>query len=147
MLYLHSDNYNFEFMSVFEFEFFKPKGIDKVAKWTVHKNGKAGFSTAANELMNLANWKWCAFAKDKNEGGDKNIYMIKMDKPSDITFSVSKAGDYYYIKANSLFEDLGIDYTDESKRTIFDITPIENNGQMVYKLTRREIKKRNKKAE
>jgi len=132
---------------MFEFDFFKPKATEMAAKLTVHKNSKMGFSAAADKLMNLANWKWCAFARDKNEIGNKYIYLIKMDEPSDITFTVAKAGDYYYINGKSLLEDLGIDYADESQRTIFDITSIENNGQTVYKLTRREIKKRHKKAE
>lgn len=132
---------------MFEFEFFKPKTAEGAAKLTVHKNSKAGFSSAAEKLLDLANWKWCAFAKDRNEEGDKVIYLIKMDAPSDITFNVAKAGNYYYINARSILDDMGINYADETKRTIFDITPIENNGQTVYKLTRREIKKRNKKAE
>lgn len=70
-----------------------------------------------------------------------------MTEQNDYTFSLNKSGNYYYIKALSLLNDLGIDYSDESKRVIFDITAIDNNGQTVYKLTKREIKKRNKKAE
>lgn len=132
---------------MFEFEFIKPKTPDGSAKMTAHRTGKAGFSAAADKLMKLADWKWCAFAKDKKEEGDRIIYLMKMEHPSDITFNVAKAGNYYYIKANSLFEDLKIDYTDESKTTIFDITPIEDNGKTLYKLSRREINKRNKKAE
>jgi hypothetical protein len=132
---------------MFDFDFFKHKDAEPAAKLTIHKNSKAGFSAAADELMGLSDWKWCAFAKDKNENDDRLIYMIKMDSPSEITFNISKAGDYYYIKAKSLLDDLDIDYADESTRTIFDITPIENNGQTVYRLTKRVIKKRNKKAE
>ncbi len=130
-----------------EFEYFKCKETERNAKLTVHKNGKAGFSEAANKLMNLDEWEWCAFARDKNETGGKYIYIVKMTEQNDYTFSLNKSGNYYYIKALSLLNDLGIDYSDESKRVIFDITAIDNNGQTVYKLTKREIKKRNKKAE
>lgn len=130
-----------------EFEYFKYKETERNAKLTVHKNGKTGFSEAANKLMNLDEWKWCAFARDKNETGGKNIYLVKMTEQNDYTFSLNKSGNYYYIKALSLLNDLGIDYSDESKRVIFDITAIDNNGQTVYKLTKREVKKRNKKAE
>jgi hypothetical protein len=130
-----------------EFDFFIPKVTEATAKLTVHKNSKMGFSAAADKLMHLEGWKWCAFAKDKNGTEDKIIYLIKMNEASDITFTVAKAGDYYYINGKSLLDDLGIDYKDETKRIIFDITAIENNGQTIYKLTKRVIKKRNKKAE
>ncbi len=130
-----------------EFEFFKSKTPERGAKLTVHKNGKAGFSASADELMKLSEWSWCAFAKDKSSTTDKHIYMIKMSEPSDVTFNIAKAGNYYYVKITSLLDDLGIDYNDDYKRTIFDITPIQNGEQTIYKLTRRDIKKRNKKAE
>lgn len=52
----------------------------------------------------------------------------------------------YYVKIISLLSDLGIDYEDDYKRTIFNISPIQN-GEQTIKLTQRDIKKRNKKAE
>jgi hypothetical protein len=132
---------------MFEFDFFKPKAAEARAKLTVHKNAKMGFSAAAEKLMNLVDWKWCAFAKDKNESDSRIIYLIKTDRADDVAFTVAKAGDYYYINGKSLLDDLRIDYTDETKRIIFDITPVDNNGQTVYKLTKRVANKRNKKAE
>lgn len=134
---------------MFELDFFKPKKSEGVIKLTVHRNGKLGFSKMAMDKLNIGEWKQCKFAKDKNAESNDVIYMVRADEPDDVSFNISKAGDYYYIKANSLLEDLGIDYADPDKTIKFDITPIDNNGTTIYKLTKKESKKRiiNKKAE
>ncbi len=59
-----------------EFEYFKCKETERNAKLTVHKNGKAGFSEAANKLMNLDEWEWCAFARDKKRNR-RQIYIYR----------------------------------------------------------------------
>ena len=106
-------------------DFIKPKEINTVAKITIHKSGKMGFSRGASELLKLDVNKYAKFGF--NEESD------------DSTFSISKAGEYYYILAKSLLQEIGIDYTSKDT-TIFDIK--RTNEEYIYKLNKRVIKKK-----
>ena len=131
-----------------ELDFFQPKDIEGTPKLTCHKNGKMGFSKSAMDLLELAEWKYCKFAKEKNSGYGNVIYLVRTQMKDEATFNISKAGNYYYVKVRSLLTELDVDYSDNKTTTIFDISPLENNGEKIYKLTKRIIKKRdNKKAE
>ena len=123
-------------------KFIEPKESDGIAKLTVHKSGKLGLSKGATELLDVANNKYCQFARDEDNSNDSVLYMLMNKENNGKSFSISKAGDYFYIKSKGLLNDLDIDYADASKTIIFDILPIEYEGDKIYKLTKRIIKKK-----
>lgn len=129
---------------MFFFEFIEPKENDRIAKLTVHKSGKLGLSKGAMDLLEVENNKYCKFAHNNNESNkeDKDLYMFLYKQNDGASFSISKAGEYYYIKAKSLLIDLDIDYIDVTKTIIFDVHPIEYEGETIYKLKKRIIKKK-----
>ena len=112
----------------------KPKEPNAIAKLTVQRSGKLGFSKGALELLDLEANKFAKFGFDELE----NFYIVIYKESDEETFNISKAGDYYYINAKTLLEDLEIDYSSDDT-TIFDIrrTDVENT----FKLNKRVLKK------
>jgi hypothetical protein len=125
-----------------EIDFFKPKESDRNAKLTVHKTGKLGFSKSASDIMDLANKRYCKIGKDTNGEGNKVLYMVVQTNKDEYSYKVSKAGDYFYLKAKQLLMDLGIDYKDDDSTVIYDIVPVNLEEKEYYKLTKRVIEKR-----
>lgn len=117
-----------------ELNILKPKEVSSIAKITIHKTGKMGFSKGASELLSIDKNKYAKFGiNNKNE-----LFIIMKSENDDETFSIAKAGDYYYISARTLLEDLGIDYTN-GDTVIFDIRKTEEDS--IYRLSKRVIKK------
>ncbi|WP_295811482.1 hypothetical protein [uncultured Apibacter sp.] len=121
--------------------FVTPREGEGTAKLTVHKSGRLGFSKSAIELLNVENYRYCKFAFNKEDETDENIYMVLNKESDEFSFNISKAGEYYYIKAKNFLSDLKIDYTDDAKTYIFDIYKMDNEDLIVYKLKKRIIKK------
>ncbi|WES96545.1 hypothetical protein P2W68_17065 [Chryseobacterium arthrosphaerae] len=117
-----------------ELRFLKPKENASIAKITVHKTGKLGFSRGAAEMLNITDNKFCKFGV--NDEGELFIVMCKENDGE--SFSIAKAGEYYYVTAKSLLADLDIDY--RTKNTIiFDVVDIKEDN--IYKMIQRIIKK------
>lgn len=112
----------------------KPKEPNAIAKITVHKTGKLGFSKGAMEMLKLDENKYTKFGFDAFD----NFYIIMHKESDEETFNVSKAGDYYYVNAKTLLEDLQVDYKSDDT-TIYDVRKTEEEN--VYKLQKRVIKK------
>ena len=112
----------------------RPKEANAIAKITVHKTGKLGFSKGAMEILKLEENKFSKFGFNEVE----DFFIIMCKESDEETFNVAKAGDYYYITAKSLLEDLEIDYKSDDT-TIFDIRKTEEEN--MYKLNKRVISK------
>lgn len=125
-----------------DIEFIKPNESESSVKLTVHRTGKLGFSKGAIDLMNIEKNKNCKFGKNKNKEEDEKLYMVVSNQRDNLSYKISKAGDYYYIKAKELLRELNIDYSDQATTVIFDIREIDNNGQRIFELNKREIKRR-----
>lgn len=125
-----------------DLNFIIPREGDGSTKLTVHKSGKLGFSKSAIELMNVDEYRYCKFAFNEGIENDENIYMVLNKESDEFSFSISKAGEYYYIKAKNFLSDLKIDYTDDSKTYIFDIYKMDHEELIIYKLKKRIIKKK-----
>ncbi|AQW89707.1 hypothetical protein [Elizabethkingia anophelis] len=117
-----------------ELKFIKPKENASIAKITVHKTGKLGFSRGAAELLKITENKFCKFGiSEQNE-----LFIVMCKENDGETFGIAKAGDYYYVTAKSLLNDLDIDY--KTKDTIiFDVIDIKDDK--IFKLIQRIIKK------
>lgn len=121
--------------NVMELNFFNAEEIQGNAKCTIHKSGKLGFSMDAIDLIGINETKSIGIAQgsDYEETGNLYIKVFDSDKPG--AFSVSKAGDYYYLNTKNLFNKLDIDYKRE--KVIYDVTEYEINDEQYFKLIRR----------
>lgn len=104
------------------------------AKLTVHKTGKLGLSKGAMQLLQTDVNRFVRFGYDK----DEQLVMEVSATEHDNSFAINKAGDYDYMNAKHLLEELGVDYT-APYTTIFDIRKTSEKG--FYRLTQRVIKK------
>jgi len=117
-----------------ELKFLKPKENASIAKITVHKTGKLGFSRGAAELLNIEDNRFCKFGINEKE----ELFIVMCKENDGEAFSIAKAGDYYYVTAKSLLNDLGVDY--RTKNTIiFDVFDIKEDK--IFKMIQRVIEK------
>ena len=125
-----------------DLNFFKPKESTGTYKVTVHKTGKLGFSKAASDLLQIEKNKFCKIGQNSDDEGNDTLFMIMCKEKDEYTYNISKAGDYYYIKASQLLMDLEIDYKNEEVTTIYDIEKKKIDGQEIFKLNKRVLEKR-----
>lgn len=121
-------------------KFFDPREASKTLKATAHKNGKLGFSVDAAKKMELASGKGARIAFDEENPKDKTLYVIISSVALEDTFKIIKAGDYFYVNAKLLFEELNLDYKNDS--IVYDISEVKIDGRPIYKFTMRENGKR-----
>lgn len=119
-------------------EFFDSAGSTGVIKATVHKTGKLGFNSAAAKLMKLEIGKSFNIGLNTADENDKNLYLVSTQSPSDKSFRVVKAGEYYYMHIKNVLRELAIDYKHES--VIFEIDEISQGDEKYYRLERRAKK-------
>ena len=117
-----------------ELNFIKPKETATIAKITIHKTGKMGFSKGAIDLLNIESNGYAKFGFNE----ERELFIVMTTKQDENTYNISKAGQYYYILAKSLLREIDVDYT-SADTIIFDILETQNEG--VYKLEKRVIKK------
>lgn len=127
-----------------ELEFFKPKEGAGSNKITIHKTGKLGFSKGASDLMNIENNRYCKIAKSPDIQGNEELFMLICEEKDDYTYGISKAGDYFYVKAKQLLSELGINYRNADETIIYDIEKKNINGEVVFRLVKRVLHKRKK---
>lgn len=123
-------------------EFWKPTTRIGNAKATIHKNGNLGFSTEAVKLMGINENSYLTLGKNKDNPRDNSIYMLVVDKENDFGLKVNKAGNYYYLNTKVFFADTGVDFI--KKKIIYDISILNENEMTIYKLSMREIRRKDK---
>jgi hypothetical protein len=114
--------------------------IDKNIKATIHSSGKMGFTQGANKKMNLNEEKKILFAKNEEESNDLDLYVIITRDDKEGALKINKAGKYYYVNTQALFDELGIDY--KNKKIMFDIIEIDYEGEKIFKFLKREKAKK-----
>ena len=123
-------------------KFFKLADLDKNLKATVHRTGKMGFTFDAAKKLNLATMKSANIGANDEDHTDKNLYLVLYADEKQGDFKVIKAGKYFYINTKVLFDNLKIDYINET--VSFDITQQEIEGQKVFAFKRRIKTKKTK---
>ena len=118
-----------------ELKFFNAEEIQGNAKCTIHKSGKLGFSMDAIELMNIDENKSISIAKGSDYEDSGNLYAKVNNGNIRSAFSVSKAGEYYYLNTKNLFNQLGLNY--QKDKIIYDVVEVEIENETYYKLVRR----------
>ena len=118
-------------------KFINPNDLEKNLKATIHKTGKMGFTTDAATKLGLSVDRSASIAIDEEDFSNNTLYILMHNSKKANTFNISKAGDYYYINTKILFDNLKIDYKNQS--VVYDITEEQGqNGEKgLYKLQRR----------
>ena len=125
-----------------KFEDFSPIDDIGVAKATAHQNGKIGFSTGANKLLDFEKNRSFKVSKNADDPEDPNLYLVPTTEEDEKAFKVNKAGNYYYLRLKHILDKLDINYREN--RVIFDIRAEKKDNVQYFKLMMRPIKKRKK---
>jgi hypothetical protein len=120
-----------------ELEFFNASEFEPRLKCTIQKTGKLGFNENAIRKLQINERKCVKFGKVKDNQDINTLYMIVLDSLDKEGFKVNKAGTYYYLNTKALFDKLGFDYA--GKTIMFDIVELEDDGNVIYKLVKREV--------
>lgn len=123
-------------------KFIKAEEIEHNAKATVHTSGKLGFSSDAIEFLKITEEKTIQFAQNEEDETDLNLYAVINEGPTEGSFKIGKAGEYFYVNTKNLFDAMGVDY--KKTKVIYDLVKIEYEGMPLIKMLRREIKKKKK---
>lgn len=123
-------------------KFFDASKFDRNIKCTIHKSGKIGFSNAAIKKMNMEKMYGAKIGMNEEDEEDQNLYLACIKEEDKSAFKFIKAGDYYYINAKPLLDDIKIDYRNTKVTLIYDIIEIDLEGEKMYKLIKREVKRR-----
>lgn len=118
------------FTVMIQLSFFKSNELDRNLKASIHKTGKLGFSSDAAAKLKLAESEGVSIAKNMGDEQDRNLYVIVNKEKKEGDFRISKAGEYYYVSAKDLFDNLEWDYT--KKNYTFDIKRTEIDGTEVW---------------
>lgn len=122
-------------------KFIKAQEIDKNVKASVHNTGKLGFSIEAINKLKLDDMRSVLIAINEDEE-DGNLYIKLENEIVEDGFKLSKAGNYYYINTKAFFDNHGVDY--RRSKIIYDIVEVIYEGEKIYKLIKREVKKKMK---
>lgn len=121
-------------------KFYQPITSSGRIKCTIHKNGKLGFSRMAIEQLGISQNKYIKLGFNDEDKNDNNLYILIQNYGDNDTYKIIKAGNYFYVNTQALFDKLNFDY--EGKKIIFDIQEMENNDIKLYKLNKREISRK-----
>ena len=121
-------------------KFLKPKLPVGKVKCTVHLSGKLGFSKAAIKELGIDDNSYIKIGINEEESYDTNLYMAILGEENADTFKIKKAGDYHYVNTQHLLDELEVDY--KNKKVIYDIESFDYEGTKMYKLTKREIERK-----
>lgn len=123
-------------MGVLDFVSFEdPNKVGGSIKATIHKTGKLGFSSGAEDFMEINEESYFKIGFNNNDSTDDNLYVVKSTTESG-AFKVSKAGMYYYINLKNVFDKRGIDY--RNKSYIYDIKKENSDDTEFFILTKRK---------
>jgi hypothetical protein len=111
------------------------KSLDRNLKATVHVSGKLGFTDDAQKKLKLEKGKSASIFRNAEQPNDDSLYVIINDEKNEDSFSVYKAGKYYYLNTKPFFESLKIDYI--KGNIVYDITEITVDDKQVFKFARR----------
>lgn len=112
-----------------------PSKIGGSIKAAIHKTGKLGFSSGAEDFMKINDESYFKIGFNNNSDSDETIYIINSDT-EDGAFKVSKAGAYYYVNLKNVFDRRGIDY--KNKSYIYDIRKENSEATEFFILTKRK---------
>jgi hypothetical protein len=111
-------------------------------KLSSHKDGKSGFSSDAVEKLQLDANMYVQFGIDEDNPKEENLLMRIFNKKVPQALKINKNGKYFSVKTKQLFQDIGLDF--KNKKFIFDLEEKTFEGNIYYKLNKREVGQRKK---
>ena len=125
-------------------DFFEPADVKSQPlrpKASIHKSGKLGFDSDANEFMGLRSGHEFLVGYG-NEGPTEKLILLdaEEDDPEVSKISVAKAGEYYYLNLRNFFDKYEVDY--ENCKIRYDIARARYEGREGYVLDQRVRKER-----
>jgi hypothetical protein len=120
-------------LDIIQFE--DPNKNNGVIKASIHKTGKLGFSSGAQEFMGIDENTFYKIGFNNNDPIDTNIYIVPSQDQTN-AFKAAKAGMYFYINLKHVFDKRGYEYNKGSN--IFDIKKENSNGLDYYILSKRK---------
>ena len=110
-------------------------------KVTVQQTGKMNFTDETAKALALTAKKGVKFFM---EGEPEQLHMAIVEEPDEDSFQIRKSGAYYYVPAQLLFDNLGVDY--KTYTVIYNLVrcPAYDSevGGRSYKMNYRPIKKK-----
>jgi len=112
-------------------------------KVTIQSSGKLGFTEeTANAFKLYDDTSYIKFVADEDNPGDLYLSLSKIYDED--AFKVCKAGKYYYLQTTLLFNEMGLNYKDNT--IIFDLSRESNYdlelGGEVYRMYKRMLTKK-----
>lgn len=112
-------------------------------KVTIQQTGRMNFTDDTAKVLGLTTAKGVKFFMD---GEPEQLCMAIVEEPDDDSFQIQKSGAYYYVPAQLLFDELGVDY--KTYTVFYDLVRCkaydEEAGGESYKMNERRIKKKGK---
>lgn len=126
-------------------QFHNPKELDKNLKATVHITGKLGFTIEAAKKMQFESHRFMSIASNGEDENDTSLYIVMSETKKDNSFNIAKAGQYYSVNTKALFDVMKLNY--KTHTIMYDISIIDVEGEIVYKLSKREKPKKKDETE
>lgn len=116
--------------------YYNPNSVSINRKATIHKTGKLGFTIESIKFLDFENKKYVRIGVNDIDKTDTSLYITASEENVENSFKISNAGKYVYLNTTALFDEIGLDY--KNNKISFFITSFDQDGETVYKLTRKE---------
>jgi hypothetical protein len=121
-------------------KFFNASELEGRLKCTIHRTGKLGFSEVTINKLEINEKKGIKIGIGTEDQNEDILYLAITENPDKSDFKINKAGNYYYVNTRILFDKLGYDYRNST--IMFDMVEIEIEGEKLFKLIKREGRKK-----
>ena len=115
-----------------ELKVLSAKNYNVKLKATIQATGKLGFTAVTAKEMKLTAESGIKFAQDEKG----QLYLINCAVCDDDSFRLYISGDYYSLNTTVLFNNLGYDY--RNRKIIFDLVPVPEEGENIYRMVQRD---------
>ncbi len=123
-------------------KFFNPANVDRNIKATTHRTGRLGFTIEAATKFKFAPKMSLKVATNEADESDTNLYAILQNNIENESFRILKAGKYYSVNLKPLFDQIKLDYVNNTY--IYDITEEVIQGTKMLLFKRRAPKRQKK---
>lgn len=112
------------------------------AKATVQRSGRLGLTKESAQLLDVKKGGRLLVAESDN--GDLACVVLPPESNDTRGFRWQLASEYFSVNLKPFFDKVGLDYTDTSVTTIYDIIQTDESysGYPVFKFHKRVIKRR-----
>lgn len=103
-------------------------------KTAIDRTGRLRFNSSTINGLNIDENKFLNLSKGE---GNEELYLEVVENFDKYSIPIIKGSPYYHAQTGHIFTELGFQFKDNN--IIFDITPVDIDGNPYYKLTKWEI--------